>query len=123
MGIPMSLNCDGFADRYIPNMEYDMWDQYFGFEFGPYRIQIGDLNVRDGYVDWLLPVKHNSTFIFINLLEKDSDGRYIYWNRYEDLLESLRGLKSLMSFQSYIGITGKSYSQYEKTLDFDEIPF
>lgn len=124
MPIPLSWNVEGFASEYLTDIEYDRWDIYFGFDFGSYRIQIGNLRVDDdGYVDFLMPIRHNSDYIFFNLLEKNEKGVYIYWNRYDSILEALRGMKSLMVFQDYTGESGKPYREYKVKMEFDEIPF
>lgn len=124
MPIPMEWNCEGFAEEYIPGLEYDRWDIFFGFDFGSFRIQIGHLLVNDdGYVSDYMPIRHNSSYIWINLLEKNSEGRYIYWNRYDCVLDALKGMKSLMAFQEYTGESGKPYMEYERRIEFNEVPF
>lgn len=113
----------GFLDEYFEDLEYDMWNGYWGCDIGGFRIQLGCMIYRNQMVDKFVPIDPHMKRIEINLLEEKGDYEHIWWGSYLSLESCLQAARDLIFFQDYTGESGRTFRDYEEKGVFNEAPF
>lgn len=91
----------GFMGECPLDLEYTLWDGFWGANIGEYRFQLGMLIVEEGRrVDKLFGI--DTQFVYhpvtklINLLEEGGKDKYIWIGTYQAPKRALEALKNLL---------------------------